>query len=91
RPGMKNKTRIQTQDQVVMRLVENPCNKLCGDCGTANPEWASVNLLLVIFCPIFHQQHLVMEFLRETFWNANRVCSQVSIGHWAVACRKYAV
>lgn len=34
--------------QVVTRLWENPDNKLCGDCGSANPEWASVNLLLVI-------------------------------------------
>ncbi|KAF0022897.1 hypothetical protein F2P81_024878 [Scophthalmus maximus] len=42
--------------QVVMRLVENPCNKLCGDCGTANPEWASVNLLLVI-CQACAGQH----------------------------------
>jgi len=34
--------------QVALRLWENPDNKLCGDCGTANPEWASANLLLVI-------------------------------------------
>lgn len=36
--------------QVMMRLWENPDNKVCADCGSANPEWASVNLLLVI-CP----------------------------------------
>nr|XP_046266473.1 arf-GAP with Rho-GAP domain, ANK repeat and PH domain-containing protein 1 isoform X2 [Scatophagus argus] len=34
--------------QVALRLWENPDNKVCGDCGLANPEWASVNLLLVI-------------------------------------------
>ncbi|XP_034033447.1 arf-GAP with Rho-GAP domain, ANK repeat and PH domain-containing protein 1 [Thalassophryne amazonica] len=34
--------------QVAQRLWENPSNKVCGDCGEANPEWASVNLLLVI-------------------------------------------
>lgn len=34
--------------QVALRLWENPCNKVCGDCAAANPEWASVNLLLII-------------------------------------------
>ncbi|XP_041864759.1 arf-GAP with Rho-GAP domain, ANK repeat and PH domain-containing protein 1 isoform X2 [Melanotaenia boesemani] len=34
--------------QVTLRLWENPYNKVCGDCGAASPEWASVNLLLVI-------------------------------------------
>ncbi|XP_008277690.1 arf-GAP with Rho-GAP domain, ANK repeat and PH domain-containing protein 1 [Stegastes partitus] len=34
--------------QVALRLWENPYNKVCGDCTAANPEWASVNLLLVI-------------------------------------------
>uniref|UniRef100_A0A3P8V900 Arf-GAP domain-containing protein n=1 Tax=Cynoglossus semilaevis TaxID=244447 RepID=A0A3P8V900_CYNSE len=33
---------------VAMRILENPCNKVCGDCNAANPEWASVNLLVVI-------------------------------------------
>nr|XP_043898479.1 arf-GAP with Rho-GAP domain, ANK repeat and PH domain-containing protein 1 isoform X2 [Solea senegalensis] len=42
--------------QVAMRILENPCNKVCGDCGSANPEWASVNLLLVI-CQACAGQH----------------------------------
>ncbi|XP_040007483.1 arf-GAP with Rho-GAP domain, ANK repeat and PH domain-containing protein 1 isoform X2 [Xiphias gladius] len=42
--------------QVTMRLWENPTNKVCGDCGSANPDWASVNLLLVI-CQACAGQH----------------------------------
>lgn len=42
--------------QVALRLWENPDNKVCGDCGSANPEWASVNLLLVI-CHTCAGQH----------------------------------
>ncbi|XP_034538919.1 arf-GAP with Rho-GAP domain, ANK repeat and PH domain-containing protein 1 [Notolabrus celidotus] len=42
--------------QVAQRLWENPDNKVCGDCGSANPEWASVNLLLVI-CHTCAGQH----------------------------------
>ncbi|XP_067465193.1 arf-GAP with Rho-GAP domain, ANK repeat and PH domain-containing protein 1 isoform X2 [Thunnus thynnus] len=42
--------------QVSLRLWENPDNKVCGDCGAANPEWASVNLLLVI-CQTCAGQH----------------------------------
>ena len=37
-----------SSSQVALRLWENPVNKLCGDCGDANPEWASVNLLLLL-------------------------------------------
>ncbi|XP_038144260.1 arf-GAP with Rho-GAP domain, ANK repeat and PH domain-containing protein 1 isoform X1 [Cyprinodon tularosa] len=42
---------------VAMRLWENPYNKVCGDCGAPNPEWASVNLLLVIChnCAVQHR------------------------------------
>ncbi|XP_029375449.1 arf-GAP with Rho-GAP domain, ANK repeat and PH domain-containing protein 1 isoform X2 [Echeneis naucrates] len=42
--------------QVATRLLENPDNKVCGDCGSTNPEWASVNLLLVI-CQACAGQH----------------------------------
>ncbi|RVE63437.1 hypothetical protein OJAV_G00136170 [Oryzias javanicus] len=38
----------QACSQVALRLRENPFNKVCGDCGEANPDWASVNLLLSI-------------------------------------------
>lgn len=31
-----------------MRLSDNPDNKLCGDCCSPNPDWASINLLVVI-------------------------------------------
>lgn len=34
--------------EVAHRLWSSPCNKVCADCGAANPEWASVNLLVVI-------------------------------------------
>lgn len=35
--------------QVAVRLWDqNPSTKLCAECGSANPEWASVNLLLVV-------------------------------------------
>ncbi|KAL2095204.1 hypothetical protein ACEWY4_009923 [Coilia grayii] len=34
--------------EVAQRLWASPWNKVCGDCGSANPEWASINLLLVI-------------------------------------------
>ncbi|XP_028322114.1 arf-GAP with Rho-GAP domain, ANK repeat and PH domain-containing protein 1 isoform X2 [Gouania willdenowi] len=34
--------------KVSLRLRENAHNTMCGDCGATNPEWASVNLLLVI-------------------------------------------
>uniref|UniRef100_UPI0037E7D9A1 arf-GAP with Rho-GAP domain, ANK repeat and PH domain-containing protein 1 isoform X2 n=1 Tax=Semicossyphus pulcher TaxID=241346 RepID=UPI0037E7D9A1 len=42
--------------QVALRLWENPDNKVCADCGSANPEWASVNLLLVV-CQACAGQH----------------------------------
>ncbi|XP_031734954.1 arf-GAP with Rho-GAP domain, ANK repeat and PH domain-containing protein 1 [Anarrhichthys ocellatus] len=45
-----------SSSQVALRLWENPDNKVCGDCGSANPEWASVNLLLVI-CHTCAGQH----------------------------------
>ncbi|XP_034746782.1 arf-GAP with Rho-GAP domain, ANK repeat and PH domain-containing protein 1 [Etheostoma cragini] len=45
-----------SSSQVALRLWENPENKVCGDCGSANPEWASVNLLLVI-CQACAGQH----------------------------------
>ncbi|KAM8834895.1 arf-GAP with Rho-GAP domain, ANK repeat and PH domain-containing protein 1 isoform 1-T1 [Synchiropus picturatus] len=37
-----------SSSQVALRLWTNPYNKVCGDCGAADPEWASVNLLMVI-------------------------------------------
>lgn len=34
--------------EVALRLWTSPWNKVCADCGAASPEWASVNLLVVI-------------------------------------------
>ncbi|XP_077402310.1 arf-GAP with Rho-GAP domain, ANK repeat and PH domain-containing protein 1 isoform X2 [Vanacampus margaritifer] len=34
--------------QVATRLWKNPSNRQCADCGAGDPEWAAVNLLLVI-------------------------------------------
>ncbi|XP_067085348.1 arf-GAP with Rho-GAP domain, ANK repeat and PH domain-containing protein 1 isoform X2 [Osmerus mordax] len=34
--------------QVALQLWASPWNKVCADCGSASPEWASVNLLAVI-------------------------------------------
>lgn len=35
-------------NMVANRLWSSPWNKDCADCGAPNPEWASVNLLVVI-------------------------------------------
>ncbi|XP_023656384.2 arf-GAP with Rho-GAP domain, ANK repeat and PH domain-containing protein 1 [Paramormyrops kingsleyae] len=42
--------------EVARRLWVNPANKVCADCGAASPEWASVNLLVVI-CDACAGQH----------------------------------
>ncbi|KAF7696609.1 arf-GAP with Rho-GAP domain, ANK repeat and PH domain-containing protein 2 [Silurus meridionalis] len=34
--------------EVAQRLWSNPWNKVCADCSGSNPEWASINLLMVI-------------------------------------------
>lgn len=34
--------------EVANQLWSSPWNIVCADCGAANPEWASVNLLVVI-------------------------------------------
>ncbi|XP_027024652.2 arf-GAP with Rho-GAP domain, ANK repeat and PH domain-containing protein 1 isoform X1 [Tachysurus fulvidraco] len=34
--------------EVALRLWSSPWNKVCADCGSPNPEWASINLLMVI-------------------------------------------
>ncbi|XP_046899000.1 arf-GAP with Rho-GAP domain, ANK repeat and PH domain-containing protein 1 isoform X2 [Hypomesus transpacificus] len=34
--------------QVALQLWASPWNKVCADCGSASPEWASVNLLAVV-------------------------------------------
>ncbi|MCI4387055.1 hypothetical protein PGIGA_G00069670 [Pangasianodon gigas] len=44
--------------EVAQRLWSSPWNKVCADCGSPNPEWASINLLMVICeaCSNFHQK-----------------------------------
>lgn len=34
--------------EVALRLWAAPWNKVCGDCGSSAPEWASVNLLVLL-------------------------------------------
>uniref|UniRef100_A0A3B3SYA2 Arf-GAP domain-containing protein n=1 Tax=Paramormyrops kingsleyae TaxID=1676925 RepID=A0A3B3SYA2_9TELE len=46
----------QHEGAVARRLWVNPANKVCADCGAASPEWASVNLLVVI-CDACAGQH----------------------------------
>ncbi|XP_061754947.1 uncharacterized protein LOC133551831 isoform X2 [Nerophis ophidion] len=41
-------SRALSSSQVATRLWKNPSNQQCADCSAANPEWASINLLLVI-------------------------------------------
>ncbi|XP_036381650.1 arf-GAP with Rho-GAP domain, ANK repeat and PH domain-containing protein 1 [Megalops cyprinoides] len=45
--------------EVAQRLWASPWNKVCADCGCGNPEWASVNLLVVI-CEACAGQHRSM-------------------------------
>ncbi|CAL8238511.1 unnamed protein product, partial [Lota lota] len=45
-----------SSSQVALRMWENPINKVCGDCGDASPEWASINLLLLL-CEACAGQH----------------------------------
>ncbi|KAJ8347893.1 hypothetical protein SKAU_G00264820 [Synaphobranchus kaupii] len=45
--------------EVALRLWASPWNKVCADCGCASPEWASVNLLVVI-CEACAGQHRSM-------------------------------
>ncbi|XP_064206750.1 arf-GAP with Rho-GAP domain, ANK repeat and PH domain-containing protein 1 isoform X1 [Anguilla rostrata] len=42
--------------EVALRMWASPWNKVCADCGSASPEWASVNLLVVI-CEACAGQH----------------------------------
>ncbi|XP_057675990.1 arf-GAP with Rho-GAP domain, ANK repeat and PH domain-containing protein 1 isoform X2 [Corythoichthys intestinalis] len=50
--------------QVATRLWKNPSNRQCADCGTTDPEWASVNLLLVI-CHSCAGQHRALGSTRS--------------------------
>ncbi|XP_062846204.1 arf-GAP with Rho-GAP domain, ANK repeat and PH domain-containing protein 1 [Trichomycterus rosablanca] len=34
--------------EVALRFWSSPWNKVCADCGSPNPEWASINLLMVV-------------------------------------------
>ncbi|XP_077448186.1 arf-GAP with Rho-GAP domain, ANK repeat and PH domain-containing protein 1 isoform X2 [Stigmatopora argus] len=50
--------------QVATRLWKNPSNRQCADCGASDPEWASVNLLLVI-CHSCAGQHRALGSTRS--------------------------
>ncbi|XP_015207288.2 arf-GAP with Rho-GAP domain, ANK repeat and PH domain-containing protein 1 isoform X2 [Lepisosteus oculatus] len=45
--------------EVAQHIWASPWNKVCADCGSANPEWASINLLTVI-CDACAGQHRSM-------------------------------
>ncbi|KPP63036.1 arf-GAP with Rho-GAP domain, ANK repeat and PH domain-containing protein 1-like, partial [Scleropages formosus] len=42
--------------EVAQRLWSSPWNKVCADCGSPNPEWASINLVVLI-CEACAGQH----------------------------------
>jgi hypothetical protein len=44
-------------DEALARLRENPGNRVCADCGAADPDWASINLgvLVCLQCSGVHR------------------------------------
>ncbi|CAB1333182.1 unnamed protein product [Coregonus sp. 'balchen'] len=66
--------------EVAHRLWANPWNKVCADCGSANPEWASVNLLVVI-CEACAGQHrslgIHVSKVRSLKLDSKRLCEVV--------------
>lgn len=47
RPGVQEAEQDKVKAQV-MKLLDMPDNKYCADCGADCPEWASINLGIII-------------------------------------------
>jgi len=45
---MADKVPDDERDEVIQRLLKEPDNKTCFDCGSKNPKWCSANLAIFL-------------------------------------------